>query len=77
MLDAAEKACLAADGHQERVETLKACIKYEQDDIAGTKLYDLLNIMLEYLFNKVEKAISCFGLRREQADMGAELRGQL
>ncbi|MCO5574757.1 hypothetical protein L7F22_028547 [Adiantum nelumboides] len=37
MLGAAEKACLAVNGHCESVETLKACIKYEQHDIAGSR----------------------------------------
>ncbi|KAI5061927.1 hypothetical protein GOP47_0022466 [Adiantum capillus-veneris] len=37
MLGASEKACLVVNGQCERVESLKACIKYEQHDIAGSR----------------------------------------
>ena len=59
MLDAAEKACYAVDGNLERVENLKACIKFEQDDTIGLLFYEswhhnaIKSLQIWYVWNSM------------------------
>lgn len=38
MLDEAAKACLAVEGHKERIVNLQACILHDQGDITGMNI---------------------------------------